>query len=59
MERVNVEVMANPRQCMLKRGDKGYIHAYIKGADNVPYAVVISGELIDVIGIQMLKVLND
>ena len=40
----------------LKKGDKGYIHAYVRGADNVPYAVVISGNIIDMVCILMLDV---
>lgn len=55
MERLNVELIYSPTQCILKQGDKGYVHAYINGADNVPYAVVVTEDKIDLVPIQALR----
>lgn len=55
MDKLNVELIYSPNQCALKEGDKGYIHAYVNGADNVPYAVVVADHVIEMIPISALK----
>jgi len=56
MEKLYVEMNCSPSQNLLTKGMKGYIHAYVRGADDVPYAVVISGSIIDLVGITSLDV---
>lgn len=41
-----------------KVGDEGYIDGYVRGADNVPYAVVVFGEQLEICPIFNLKVLR-
>ena len=55
MEKLNVELVYTPNQSILKEGDKGYVHAYVRGADDVPYAVVVTEDKIDMIPISALK----
>lgn len=44
-------------QCELKRGDIGYIDGYVRGGNNVPLAVVIVKDKIDLVPIHALEVL--
>jgi len=37
MEKLNVELVYTPNQSILKEGDKGYIHAYVRRAYNLRY----------------------
>lgn len=59
MERLNVVLIYTPKQSILKEGDKGYVHNYVRGVDNVPYAVVVTGDKIDMIPISALKPLHE
>ena len=54
MERLYVELNCSPNQSMLTKGMKGYKHNYVRGADNVPYAVVVSGTIIDLVSVASL-----
>lgn len=58
MERLNVELVFTPNQSKLKKGDKGFIHAYVRGVDEIPYAVVVGNEIIDMTPIHALKVVK-
>jgi len=55
MEKLYVELICTPHQSYLKEGDKGFIHAYVQGADSVPYAVVVTEQKIDMIPISALR----
>lgn len=41
----------------MQDGDIGYIDGYVQGASGLPYAVVVSGVLIDLVSINDLKVI--
>ena len=56
--RIKVEIMVATSQSALKKGDIGYIDGYVRGADDIPYAVVIVGERIGMVRIRFLKVLS-
>ena len=42
----------------MTEGIEGYIDGYIMGTYNVPYAVVVSGEFIDMIPLDFLRVID-
>lgn len=39
-------------------GTSGYIDGYIRGCDKIPYAVVVFGDVIDLVPIKSLKVIE-
>ena len=59
MERLNVVLIYTPNQSILKEGDKGYVHNYVRGADNSPYAIVVTDDKIDMIPISALRPLME
>ena len=57
MEKTKVRLLGNPKQCVHEEGDEGYIDGYVRGGDDIPYAVVIVGVNIDLCPLHLLIVL--
>lgn len=53
--KTKIEVTQDTNQCQLKKGTKGYIDGYVQLADGRPYAVVVCGEIIDLVPVWALK----
>ena len=56
--KTKVLIKEDTHQCRLKKGDQGYIDGYVTAADNIPYAVVVCGFIIDYIPIYALSVIQ-
>jgi hypothetical protein len=59
MEKVFVRIKSQPIETTLKVGEIGFIHAYINGADNRSYVVVITETKIDTVPIWSLEPINN
>jgi len=46
-------------QGIFKKGDNGYIDGYVRGGDNVPLAVVVVHNRIDLVPLHNLIVITD
>lgn len=53
-----VEMTGNCKYGDYKKGDKGYIDGYMRGADGIPNAVVVIGERVVMCYLIHLKVIN-
>jgi hypothetical protein len=56
--KTKVELKNDVQQSDLKKGDKGYIDGYCRGGNNVPYAVIVVGEIVDLCPLYNLKVIQ-
>lgn len=57
--KTKVRVMSAFYQCEFKRGDIGYIDGYVRGGNDIPFAVVVVKDKIDLVPIHDLEVLFD
>ena len=58
MKKTKVKVIGYNKESIMTEGIEGYIDGYIMGTYNVPYAVVVSGEFIDMIPLDFLRVID-
>lgn len=56
--KTEVEITIELNQCIFKKGERGYIDGYIRGANNVPLAAVVVDERIDLVQIYALKAIK-
>lgn len=54
--KTKVKIICDVPNSMLKKGDSGYIDGYVRGGNDVPYAIVVVGEYIGFVNLYMLKV---
>jgi hypothetical protein len=57
--KTKVKIIKEYQHMMFKVGDVGYIDGYVRGADDIPYAVVIVGKKIDYVSSYSLEVLSE
>ena len=57
--KTRVKVKENIHQCSIGKDCIGYIDGYVNGADNRPYAVVVSGSEIDMIPLYNLEAIME
>jgi hypothetical protein len=55
MEKQYVILKNDQAQSELKKGMKGYIHNYVRGANGTPYVVVVSDKVIDLVSFYNLE----
>lgn len=56
--KTKVEVIVDSLYYKFKKGDKGYIDGDTRGANHIPYAVVVCEEKIEFVPIYSLKVID-
>lgn len=56
--KTKVELKGDVQQSQLKIGDRGYIDGYCRGGNDVPYAAIVVGEVVDLCPLYKLKVIN-
>lgn len=56
--KTQVRIKESTYQCCLVKGDVGYIDGYVRGGNNTPCAVVVSGNKIDLVSIWALNVIT-
>lgn len=56
--KTKVELKEDVHQSELKKGMVGYIDGYVVGGDGRPYAVVVSGQIVDMCPMYNLKVIG-
>ena len=55
--KTKIEITRDTNQCSHKKGQIGYIDGYVMAGDGRPYAVVVCGELIDLVPVWAMKVI--
>ena len=55
--KTKVKVIGDTYQSRIKKGDVGYIDGYVRMADNVGYAVVVVGKVIDLVNFYHLEII--
>ena len=58
MGRIKVMLNQQPMQCRLTKGDIGFIDGYVRGGDYRAYAVVASGDIIEMIPLHCLTIVR-
>lgn len=53
--KTKIEITQDTNQCQHKKGSKGYIDGYVCAGDGRPYAVVVCGEIIDLVPTWAMK----
>lgn len=56
--KTQVEIIGGYEHAQIPVGSFGYIDGYVQAADTRPYAVVVSGEKVDMIPLYCLKVIS-
>ena len=56
LEKTKAIINSNTFQCRLEEGMEGYVDGYVRAGDDRPYAVVVSGEIIDMVPLYALIV---
>lgn len=59
MEKTRVIIKQDTPQCSLIKGMIGYIDGYCRGGDNIPYAIVVCGYIIDMVPLYALEIYLD
>jgi len=59
MEKTKVKIIEVTHQCMLNIGDVGYIDGYCRAGDDRPYAIVVSGKVVDMVPLHTLEVIGE
>ena len=55
MEKIKVKIVRKPRECFFKVGDEGFIIGHNRGANDIPFAVVVVGKNIDLVDYYALE----
>lgn len=59
MNKTKVKVVAADGYQKAQKGDVGYIDGYIRGADDIPYAVVVFDDCIEMIYLHCLDPIKE